>query len=342
MQSLRKLLWPFSLIYGFITFLRNKCYDLGIFETYRIPNKSICVGNLSVGGTGKTPHVAYLADYLSSNLETSILSRGYGRKTKGFMLVDEFSSAEKVGDEPLFYHAHFNKKVHVAVCEKRKLGILELNKLFPTNELIILDDAFQHRAVKAGFSILLTEFNDLFSSDLVLPAGNLREWKSGKNRANCVIVTKCPAEINEQEKNKIATKIGVKRERVFFSSIKYASMKPLQLQVSDPKAILLVTGIANPNPLIRHLKSKYRVDHLHFDDHHAFTKEEIAKIHQKFDTFARGEKIILTTEKDFMRLKNFASEWNLNAYPWYYQPITVEIDNEKQFKTLIDQYVNTI
>jgi tetraacyldisaccharide 4'-kinase len=342
MQILRKLLWPFSLIYGFIAFLRNKCYDLDIFDTFLIPNKSICVGNLSVGGTGKTPHVAFLAEYLFQKKETAILSRGYGRKTQGFINVNEKSSAEQVGDEPLFYFTHFKNKVHVAVCEKRKIGVLELYKLFPSNELIILDDAFQHRAVKAGLSILLTDFNTPFSSDLVLPAGNLREWRLGKKRADCVIVTKCPSELTELEKKTVAINLGVQREKVYFSTIEYGELIPLQLQVEDPKSVLLITGIANPKPLIRHLKSKYAVEHLQYDDHHAFTKEEIDKIHQKFDTFASGEKIILTTEKDFMRLKDFKTEWNLNAYPWYYQPITVKIDNEKQFKTLIDQYVNTI
>lgn len=342
MQTLRKLLWPFSLIYGFITYMRNKCYDLGIFETFVIPKKSICVGNLSVGGTGKTPHVAYLAEYLSQFKETAILSRGYGRNTKGFIHVNEQSTTEKVGDEPLFYFKHFKDKVHVAVCEKRKDGVIELNKLFPSNELIILDDAFQHRAVKAGFSILLTDFNDPFSSDLVLPAGNLREWKIGKKRADCLIATKCPSVLTELEKKTFAINLGVNREKVYFSTIEYGEMKPLLFQVEEPKSVLLITGIANPIPLIRHLKSKFYVEHIQYDDHHVFTKEEIDKIHQKFDTFASDEKIILTTEKDFMRLKDFTSKWNLNAYPWYYQPITVKIDNEKQFKSLIDQYVNTI
>lgn len=342
MQFLRKLLWPFSLIYGSITFLRNKCYDLGIFEVYRIPKKSICVGNLNVGGTGKTPHVAHLTAYLSTQFETAILSRGYGRKTEGFILVNQNSTLEDVGDEPLLYANQFGDEVHVAVCEKRKVGVQELIKLFPNNELIILDDAFQHRAVKAGFSILLTDYSAPFSNDIVLPAGNLREWRSGKKRANCIIVTKCPESLTEAEKHSFANQLKVDREKLFFSSIVYGEMKPLAKEIEDPKNVLLVTGIANPTPLIRFIQNKYTIEHLQFKDHHAFSAEEINAIHQKFDTFASDDKIILTTEKDFMRLKEFSAKLKLIDYPWYYQQISVKIDREEKLRTLISNYVNTI
>jgi tetraacyldisaccharide 4'-kinase len=342
MHALRKLLWPFSLVYGFITLMRNKCYDWGIFKSYVIPEKSICIGNLSVGGTGKTPHVAYLAEFLKDQFETSILSRGYGRKTKGFLLVNPNNSAEQVGDEPLFYASIFNKNVHVAVCEKRAEGVQELQQLFPSNQLIILDDAYQHRAVKAGLNILLTEFNVPFSSDLVLPAGNLREFRSGKKRAQIVIVTKCPKEIGDADKMRLANSLKVKTETLFFSEIVYAPIKAFGQERSSIKKVLLVTGIANPSPLFAEIAQKYDVEHVKFGDHHAFTKQDIEEIHQKFDTFACKETIILTTEKDFMRLKAVSASWKLDNYPWYYQPITVKIDNENTFKTLINQYVNTI
>jgi tetraacyldisaccharide 4'-kinase len=342
MHALRKLLWPFSLVYGFITLMRNKCYDWGIFKSYVIPEKSICIGNLSVGGTGKTPHVAYLAEFLKDQFETSILSRGYGRKTKGFLLVNPNNSAEQVGDEPLFYASIFNKNVHVAVCEKRAEGVQELQQLFPSNQLIILDDAYQHRAVKAGLNILLTEFNVPFSSDLVLPAGNLREFRSGKKRAQIVIVTKCPKEIGDTDKMRLANSLKVKTETLFFSEIVYAPIKAFGQERSSIKKVLLVTGIANPSPLFAEIAQKYDVEHVKFGDHHAFTKQDIEEIHQKFDTFACKETIILTTEKDFMRLKAVSASWKLDNYPWYYQPITVKIDNENTFKTLINQYVNTI
>ena len=342
MQIFRKLLWPFSLIYGLITYLRNKSYDYGIFQTYIIPDKSICVGNLSTGGTGKTPHVAYIAEFLSEKIETTLLSRGYGRKTKGFINVTEKSKVENVGDEPLFYSTQFKNKLHVAVCENRKDGIHQIKKLFPSNRLIILDDAFQHRAVKAGFSILLTDFKAPFFNDLVLPAGNLREWQNGKYRADCIIVTKCPEKLTEDQKHKISLKIGFERNSVFFSSIKYGEIVPFSNHKVQPKDILLVTGIANPTPFVDWLKKEYTVKHLQYKDHHVFSQQEIEQIHQKFDIFAGSNSIILTTEKDYMRLKDYSEEFNLNAYPWFYQPISVKIDEEIKFKETINQYVNTI
>ncbi|TXI85967.1 MAG: tetraacyldisaccharide 4'-kinase [Crocinitomicaceae bacterium] len=342
MQFFRKLLWPLSLVYGFVTLVRNKCYDWGIFNSYAIPKKSICVGNLSVGGTGKTPHVAYLAEFLNGQIETSILSRGYGRKTSGFRLVNTSDSAENVGDEPLFYATIFDKNVHVAVCEKRAEGVQELQQLFLSNQLIILDDAYQHRAVKAGLNILLTEYNAPFSSDLVLPAGNLREFRAGKKRADLVIVTKCPKSITDADKRHLANSLKVNTETLFFSEITYAPLRSFGKECSSIKKVLLVTGIANPSPLIAEIEQQYKVEHLKFGDHHAFSKQDIEEIHQKFDTFACNETIILTTEKDFMRLKAVSSSWKLDDYPWYYQPITVKIDNENKFKALINQYVNTI
>jgi tetraacyldisaccharide 4'-kinase len=342
MQFLRYLLWPFSLVYGCISYLRNLCYDFGFFKVYEIPTKSICVGNLSTGGTGKTPHVAFLANHFQDLVETSIISRGYGRDTKGFMLVSNISSANEVGDEPLFYQTIFNSKVHVAVCENRKVGIGKLNHIFPSNKLILLDDAFQHRAVKAGMNILLTDFNALYCNDFMLPTGNLREWKSGRNRADVVIVTKCPIKLTESEKKNIRKQLKFLEEKVFFSHVKYADLKSFGKEQSSPQKVLLVTGIANPYPLLFHLKKNFEVHHINFNDHHAFSLKDIDEIHRKFDTFANNNSIIVTTEKDFMRLKDVTTVCKLNEYPWYYQPISVEIDREEEFKTIINQYVNTI
>jgi tetraacyldisaccharide 4'-kinase len=342
MQKIRTLLWPFSLIYGSITYFRNKLFDLRILSTYVLPNKSICVGNLNTGGTGKTPHVAYLTVFLSQQMETAILSRGYGRKTKGFIVLSSKNTAEEVGDEPLFYKHSFGESVHVAVCENRKIGAQKMQQLFPTNQLIILDDAFQHRRIKAGLNILLTDFHLPFSEDLVLPAGNLREFQSGKNRADIIIVTKCPPKLSELQKSNLAKSLKVDPEVLFFSTINYAPFQSFGKIVSNPKHILLITGIANPIALVEKLSEKYVVEHLKFSDHHSFSSEEIKQIHQKFDTFVERDAIILTTEKDFMRIKDFGVAENFNAYPWYYQPITVEIENEKQFKETINHYVNTI
>lgn len=342
MRLFRILLCPFSIIYGLITFLRNKCYDIGIFQVYEIPKKSICVGNLSAGGTGKTPHVAYLANLLCTTTQTSVLSRGYGRKTKGFILVNDKNTSNEVGDEPLFYHSTFKSKLHVAVCEKRKIGIQQIQSLYPQNELIILDDAFQHRAVKVGFNILLTDFNIPFSKDHMLPTGNLREWKSGRSRANCVIVTKCKKQLSQLEKEKWASDLKVDSNTLFFSSIKYDSIVSFGKQLETPKSVILITGIANPTPLIEFLTGKYKIEHLQFTDHHAFNAQDIQEIHQKFDTFVADNKIILTTEKDYMRLKDLIPENALKNYPWYYLPITVKMDEEEKFNELINQYVRKV
>lgn len=325
-----------------ITQLRNWFYDWGIFKTFVIPKKSICVGNLSVGGTGKTPHVSYLAEWLSETYETAILSRGYGRKSTGFLWVNSANKAKEVGDEPLFYANHFNEKVHVAVCEKRAIGVQQIQTLLPKNELIILDDAFQHRAVKAGLNILITDFNKLFSNDFLMPVGTLRESRSGKNRADIIIVSKTPINCNETTKNQIIKSLNFNSEFIYFSHISYKRIIAFGTEIENIKKVLLVTGIANPKPLLEHLSTKYEVEQITFSDHHAFSSVDIQRIHQKFDTFANEETIILTTEKDYMRLKDFSSDWNLQNYPWYFQPITVKIDNEEKFKNLINQYVNTI
>jgi tetraacyldisaccharide 4'-kinase len=342
LEYLRFLLFPFAFIYLGITSTRNLLYKLGIFKTFVIPKKSICVGNLSVGGTGKTPHVSYLADFLSEKIEIAILSRGYGRKTTGFLWVKPNSKASEVGDEPLFYANRFKEKVHVAVCEKRAIGVQQIQTLFPKNELIILDDAFQHRAVKAGLNILITDFNKPLSTDFLMPVGTLRESRSGKNRADIIIVSKTPTNCTESNKNQIVQSLNFNSEFVFFSHISYAEMIPFGTEIETIKKVILVTGIANPKPLLEHISKYYEVEQLTFSDHHTFSKVDIQRIHQKFDTFAHEETIILTTEKDYMRLKDYSSEWNLENYPWYFQPITVKIENEETFKNLINQYVNTI
>jgi tetraacyldisaccharide 4'-kinase len=317
-------------------------YYSGILKSEKIPKKSICVGNLSIGGTGKTPHVSYLSDWLSKSLETAILSRGYGRKTRGFLLVNSKNIASEVGDEPLFYANQFQEKLHVAVCEKRAIGVQQIQTLFPKNELIILDDAFQHRAVIAGLNILITDFSKPFSDDYLMPVGTLRESKSGRSRADIIVVSKTPNNCSEATKNQIVEKLKFNPNLIFFSHIKYAEIRPFGKQIHSYSKVLLVTGIANPKPLLEHLSKKYEVEQLTFGDHHAFSKADIQRIHQKFDTFANEETIILTTEKDYMRLKDFPSDWNLKNYPWYFQPIAIEIEKEEKFKNLINQYVNTI
>ncbi len=343
MKIIRLLLLPFSLIYGSIGAVRNFFYDNGIFATYTIPTKSICVGNLSVGGTGKTPHVDLIAQhFISKQVSTAILSRGYGRKTQGVLEVNTDSTAENVGDEPLSYKLRHRDSITAVVAEKRKFGVEFILQKHPKTQLIILDDAFQHRAVKAGLNILITDYSDLFSTDFVLPAGNLREFRCGKNRADYIIVSKCPANVSESEKRKIVNQLKVRRDKVFFSKIVYGDLFPFfKGQSRAIKKVLLVTGIGNPKPLLEQLNKTYSVEHIKFSDHHHFTSADIDQIHQKFDTFAREDGIIVTTEKDFMRLKDM-TEIRSEKYHWYYQSITTKIDEQEKFNLLLENYVDKI
>ncbi len=343
MQKLRILLLPFAWIYGGIAAFRNLMFDLQIKQSFSIPKKSICVGNLSVGGTGKTPHVAYLADLLKDSNKITLLSRGYGRLTKGFILGSKSSTGSEIGDEPKLYVSRFNPEVNVVVCEKRVEGVHQIQKIFPENNLIILDDAFQHRAVKAGLNILLTDYSAPYYRDHVLPAGNLREWKTGRIRADLIIITKCPLNLSADEKSKVIQNLKFDSDKIFFSHIKYGDLisfgKPINLNF---KNILLVTGIANSEPLLVELKRKFRVESISFSDHHNFTLQDIERIHQKFDTFASDSKAIITTEKDFMRLSEMMESTEIKNYPWLYQAIEVELDRKNIFNKLVIQYVNSI
>ena len=342
MRKLRLLLLPFAWIYGSITFLRNKFFDWGIFKSYTIPQKSINVGNLSVGGTGKTPHVDYLIEhFLEKKCDVVTLSRGYGRKTSGLVHANTSSTSEQIGDEPCLFKQKHKEKIDVVVSEKRKIGIDYISKKLPKTDLIILDDAFQHRAVKAGLNILITPFNDLFSSDFMLPAGNLREWKLGRKRADIIIVSKSPANLSLKEsvriKNVLRTSVPI-----HFSSIIYGRLIPISNHsTKSPKNILLVTGIGNPSPLEKHLKTKANVELMQFNDHHEFTLSDLSVIREKFDTFTDSDKIIVTTEKDFMRLGKFQEVLEGNL-PWFYQPITIKIHDQQNFKNLIDGYFSKI
>lgn len=326
MSSARKLLYPFSLLYGGVTLLRNTFYDHGIFssEEYEIP--VIAVGNLSVGGTGKSPMVEYLISLLKVDFRVATLSRGYKRSSKGFHLLTGNEAAAEVGDEPLQFKNKF-PEVMVAVDESRQHGIEQLLGQATPPEVILLDDSFQHRKVTAGLYILLTPYGNLYSDDLVLPAGNLREPKAGAKRADLVVVTKCLPGISSEEKNKIRTRLRIRPgQELFFSSISYSGHifgknSDLPLEELQKKDFTLVTGIANPQPLIDHLKEhSLKFDHKAFPDHHNFTASELEEL--------RSRGLLLTTEKDYMRLKNEVPEDTL-----FYLPITTcFLDEEASFK----------
>lgn len=344
MSLKRILLFPFSFLYGCITAIRNLFYNRGIFSSYPIPGKSIVIGNLSMGGTGKSPHTLYLWKFLSDQNQVDILSRGYGRKTKGLLEVQENLTSAEVGDEPLMFKKRVKQQSRVVVSESRKNGV-DYIRFKDEHAVILLDDAFQHRKVKAGFSILLTDYNKPFYSDFVVPAGTLREWRCGKKRADCIVVTKCPESLPDSEKQSISRRlIGEEKEQtpVFFSQIIYGELISFGKEINQYDTILLVTGIANPKPLENHLKRFSKVDSLIFSDHHQFTRADVDKIHSKFGTFTPQTIIIVTTEKDFVRLQSILTASEMQQYPWYYQSITVKVDREDEFKTLINSYVDTI
>ena len=311
MKAIRYLLFPFAVLYDGVTAIRNLMYDRGVFSSTKFKTPVIAVGNLSVGGTGKTPQIEYLIRLLKDK-KVATLSRGYKRKTKGFILIDDHHSSEDVGDEPLQFYKKF-PNISVAVDANRVNGIQELQKRI-SPDVILLDDAFQHRRVEAGFYILLTKYDDLFTSDFLLPTGNLRESGRGAKRADIIVVTKCPKNLSDSEKTTIKNKLNTRtNQSVFFSTIAYQEKTKGHQEVflKDLKdyEICLITGIANPKPLLNFLDNNaVKVQHLKFPDHHEFTQGEIDQIQNRFERMTSSKKMILTTEKDYMRLSGKISE----------------------------------
>ena len=334
MNLLRKLLFPFAILYGFITSLRNYLYDKGILKSYSFDIPVIAVGNLSVGGTGKTPQIEYLIRLLSPNYKVATLSRGYKRKSEGFILADAASTTEILGDEPFQYFKKF-PDIQVAVDADRKNGIEQLLNQESRPEIILLDDAFQHRKVKAGFYILLTAYEDLFCDDFMLPTGNLRESRNGAKRANLIIVTKCPLDITELEQQNIKNKLAVDLP-IYFSSIDYDDKvynDTESLAVSDLKLTpkMLLAGIAKPKPFFDYLQTD-KDEVMTFSDHHHFTEIDILNIKSQ-----AIDKIIVTTEKDFVRL-----EAKILRKQLFYLPIKSKfLSNQESFDAIILNYVGT-
>ena len=329
MNFLRKILFPLALLYWLITYIRNWFYDLGVLKSYSFDIPIIAVGNLSVGGTGKTPQIEYLIRLLSDKYKVVVLSRGYKRSTEGFILADDKATANSIGDEPFQFYSKF-PNIQVAVDANRKNGIEKLVQLQDKPDIILLDDAFQHRKVKAGFYILLTAYDDLFCNDFILPFGNLREPSSGKKRADMIIVTKCPEDLSELAQQKIREKFKVKQQ-VFFTTIQYDNFvfgNDSQLLVSEiqSESKVLVAGIAKPKLFFDFLKNE-KDETLVFPDHHDFSRQDCEQILAQ----ANGRKIV-TTEKDFVRLNGLLTKAQL-----FYLPIKSKFLNSKNIdKTIID------
>lgn len=334
MNMLRKILFPFAAIYGAVMQLRNYLYDNGYIRSYKFDQPIIVVGNLSVGGTGKTPQVEYLIRLLSSNYSVATLSRGYKRKSSGFVLASQQSNADILGDEPFQFFSKF-PQIRVAVDADRVRGIQNLLALENAPQVILLDDAFQHRRVRAGFYILLSTYDELFVDDFILPTGNLRESRKGAKRANIIIITKCPSDMSFAERHKVLNKIQAKDyQQVFFSYTEYdhnvySDVGSLPLRSVKMQNKILLAGIAKPKHFFDTL---YREGDqlLEFADHHDFSEKEILEI-----TESLGEKLIVTTEKDFVRLNH-----RLPAGHLYYLPIkSAFLDDSESFDGAIINYV---
>jgi tetraacyldisaccharide 4'-kinase len=319
MQIFRIVLFPFAVLYDLVTRLRNYFYDKGYFKSTSYPVPVICVGNLSVGGTGKSPMIAYLVSLLSPTNDVVVLSRGYGRKTKGYIEVEVSSTSKEVGDEPLQIKKKY-PNIRVVVCEDRRTAI---EKLKFKADVILMDDGFQHRKVKPTFNIILSAFGSLFSADYLLPTGNLRESKKGAARAGMIVVTKCPPRVPYATLQQIEYDLKLQvHQKIFFTTIGYeanliGSFETLPLDYLKQKKFTLVTGIAKPAPLVQFLKEKkFNFTHNNYPDHHEFSDAEISEL--------KKEELLITTEKDFMRLQP-----RLGKFALFYLPIKTQFLNNR-------------
>lgn len=344
---MRIILFPISFIYGLVNLIRNKLFDWKILPSKSFSFGVISVGNLSTGGTGKTPHVEYIIRLLKENYRLATLSRGYKRKSKGFVLADDNSIMTDIGDEPFQIKSGFPELL-VAVDEKRVRGLENLAKLEDNPEVVLLDDAFQHRYIRPGMSILLTDYYNLYINDYPLPTGNLREFRSGARRADIIVVTKSPKVLSPITRKSIIEKINpLRNQQIFFSFVKhnqitaYPGLKiPFEINIQK-QHVLLLTGIANPYPIKIYLKDRcLGLQHLSFSDHHNFTIKDMDKIILLFDQILSNNKIIITTEKDMMRILEHNLFDKVKHLPLYYLPIKVEFHKEdkEQFNQIIKEY----
>ena len=333
MGVLRLILLPFACIYGLVMVIRGKMFDWHLLpsEVFSIP--VICVGNLSYGGTGKTPMVEYIVRLIGNDIKMATLSRGYKRKTRGYVLATKKSTFEEIGDEPLQYKTKFSN-IEVAVHERRRFGIKKLMNAFPDLGLVVLDDAYQHRYVNAGLNILLTDFHKLYVNDYPIPAGSLREFRSGAKRADIIIVTKTPSVLSPITRRRITDLIKPRsHQQLLFSYISYGEPQPLCEEHSELKkdyynTILLFSGIANSYPLQDHLRPKCHELHvIDFMDHHKYTEGDLEEIKANFENMFTRNKVIFTTEKDAMRLDKSVLSDIIKTLPVFYIPIEMGFHN---------------
>lgn len=325
-------------MYGLIITIRNFLYTKNILKSTKFKTPTIVVGNLSVGGTGKTPQIEYLVRLLQSEYKIAVLSRGYKRKSEGFVLADKLATAESIGDEPFQFYKKFSN-ITVCVDANRTNGIQQLEKLENPPDIILLDDAFQHRKVVGGFNVLLTSYNSLYVDDFMLPTGNLREPSFGAKRAQAIIVTKCPSNLSHKAQQDILNKLKLKNNQpVFFTTISYDEVLKGddEINLTDLKGseVVLITGIANPTPLTNYLNEKeVHFKHLEYPDHYNFKEKDIVEIQSIYERVQSKNKIVLTTEKDYVRI--FGRLKNV----YYISIKTSFINHKNSFDTIIENYV---
>ncbi|NOY38013.1 MAG: tetraacyldisaccharide 4'-kinase [Chlorobi bacterium] len=350
---LKVVLFPVSVLYGLVAGIRNRLYDMQILRSQDCDVPVIVVGNITAGGTGKTPHVEYLVDLLRPSCNVAVLSRGYKRKTRGFIKARTTTPWSEIGDEPFQIRQKF-RDIDVAVDEKRKRGIRLLVEENAEKRVIILDDGFQHRSVKPGLSILLIDYNHPLSGDYYLPAGRLRESCYEFRRANIILFTKCPEKLKP-----IDERIRVKKlnpypyQQVFFTKIQYNPPVSLFSDEEPPKdiktflkqfsSVLVVTGIANPDTLVVYLQQYVKkVNRMHFPDHYLFKPADIEKICKNFAQISGDDKIVLTTEKDAVRLRSIRKESFQQPEKWYFVPVSIRFlqeSEQQEFNKILLSYV---
>ncbi len=342
---LRILLLPLAFLYGLGVALRDVLYRFGVLRSVKFNLPVISIGNISVGGTGKSPHIEYLTRWLDQYIEVAVLSRGYGRKTEGYRPVTIIDTAEMVGDEPLQFKRKF-PEVPVSVSESRALGVPELVRRYPQTQCVLLDDAFQHLAVTPGLNILLTEYNRPFTRDWLLPAGRLREWRAGYRRADIIVVTKCPDQLDADQRQAMLTEIDpFPRQRLYFSRYTYGQpyrlSEPAQQRPLDLKTdVLMVSAIANTEYLVQYLSKEIRsLETIEFADHHYFSETDVLDLQRRFETLGSTNKIILTTEKDAMRLELHMAA--LADLPIFVLPVQVAFcdNDEADFQADVKQFL---
>lgn len=333
------LLAPAAFLFHGITAVRNMLFDQGLIPCKKSPIRTLVVGNLSVGGTGKTPFVEFLVRKLRDEVAVGTLSRGYGRSSKGFIQLVPNSSADEVGDEPLQLYRQFKEEIPVFVGEDRVVATQKIQQLRPELQLLILDDAFQHRKLNPDFRIVLTPYNSPFSKDYLLPMGRLRESRVGAKRAELVVVTKCPANLSQEEKNKLAKELApylTPEADLFFSTLNYG--RPYQLagpSQTDFKTVIALAGLADNGPFLDYCKQQYAVvDSFSFPDHYAYRPEDAARILKVLREEKGSNAVLLTTEKDAAKLKSLAATEIWSKIPIFALPIQVALDPKQEEQLL--------